>query len=126
MTKARTLTPLDNNPLHAEAVHMVDGLTDNEMNSFLEEHPTIVPLFEIDVLTAVETYLADTSTVKQEAPHEPNPEAMKELGHARDALDWVLAISQRIKATTLEEVNLGSSTEPRTVKIAKDLVPRER
>ena len=58
MTKARTLTPLDNNPLHAEAVHMVDGLTDNEMNSFLEEHPTIVPLFEVNVLSAMEPYVA--------------------------------------------------------------------
>ena len=47
----------------------------------------IVPLFEIDVLTAVEPYLVDTNTTNQEAPHEPNPEAVKELGHAHHALD---------------------------------------
>ena len=61
---------------------MLNGLADEEMDSVLDEHPTIVPLFEIHVLTAVEPYLADTSMANQEAPHEPNPEAVKELGHA--------------------------------------------
>ena len=50
-TEARNPTPIDNNPLYAEGVHMLDGLTDNEMNSFLNEHPTIMPLFKIDVLS---------------------------------------------------------------------------
>ena len=33
---------------------MLNGFAGDEMDSFLDEHPTIVPLFEIDVLTAVE------------------------------------------------------------------------
>ena len=35
---------------------MLDGLAEEEVDHFLEEHSTIVPLFEIDVLTAVEPY----------------------------------------------------------------------
>ena len=38
MTEAWTPTPIDN-PLYVEGVHMLDGLTDDEMNSYLEEHP---------------------------------------------------------------------------------------
>ena len=32
---------------------MLDGLADEEVDHFLEEHPTIVSLFEIDVITVV-------------------------------------------------------------------------
>ena len=80
---------------------MLNGLVDDEMDSFLDEHHTIIPLLKIDILTAVEPYLADTSMANQEAPHEPNPEAVKELGHARDPLDQELAISQLVKATDI-------------------------
>ena len=56
---------------------MLDGLTDIEMHDFLEENPTIVPLFEIDVLSAVEPYIAATS--KHDNLHEPDPTSLKEL-----------------------------------------------
>ena len=105
---------------------MLNGLADDEMESFLDEHPTIVPFFEIDVLMVVEPYLPEPNMIGQEAPCELDPEFVKELQHARDALDRELAISQRVKALTLEEVNLGSSTEPRTLKIAKNLASEER
>ena len=36
---------------------MLDGLADDEMNSFVDEHPTIVPLFKIDVFSVVEPYV---------------------------------------------------------------------
>ena len=58
MTEARTLTPIDHSPLYAEGVHM------------LEEHPTIVPLFEVDVLSAMEPYIATNS--KPDELHEPD------------------------------------------------------
>ena len=51
---------------------------------------------------------------------------MKELQQARDALERELEISQRVKASTLEDVNLGSSDEPRLVKISKDLAISNR
>ena len=40
---------------------MLDGLTDDKMNCFLDEHPTIMPVFEIDVLSSVESYVATCS-----------------------------------------------------------------
>ena len=49
---------------------MLDGLVEDEMNSFLDEHPTIVPLFEIDVLSAVEPFIANT--LDHNASYEPN------------------------------------------------------
>ena len=124
LTEERTTTPLDNNPLYVEGVHMLNGLEDDEMYSFLDEHPMIVPLFDIDVLSSVELYIA--STANQDAPHEPVPESVKELQHTRDALDWESTIYQRVKASTMEEVILGSATKPHTLKIAKDLATDER
>ena len=104
---------------------MLNGLVDDEMESFLDEHPMIIPFFEIDVLTVVEPYLPEPSMIGQEAPCELDPEFVKELQHGRDALDRELVMSQQVKASTLEEVNLCSSTEPQTLKIAKDLAPEE-
>ena len=90
---------------------MLDGLTDDEMNSFLEEHPTIVPLFEVDVLSAVDPYVAND--IKHNEPNEPDLTAsMKELQQAHDALERELEISKRVKASTLEDVNLGSPDVP--------------
>ena len=124
ITEARTSTPSNNNPLYEGGVHMLDGLANDKINTFLDEHPTIVPLFEIDVLSAIEPYLANT--INHEAPHEPDQDSVKELQQARDAVDCELAISQRVKASTLEEVNLCSLSEPRQVKIAKDLAINDR
>ena len=36
---------------------MLHGPTDEEMNSFMDEHPTIIPLFEIDVISVVKPYV---------------------------------------------------------------------
>ena len=41
----------------------------------------------------------------------------------RDTLK--LAILQQVKASTLEEINLGTTTDPQTLKIAKELDPKE-
>ena len=53
ITEERISTPQNTTPLYAEGVHMLDGLADEEVDHFLEEHPTIVPLFKIDVITVV-------------------------------------------------------------------------
>ena len=82
---------MDNNPLYAEGVHMLYGLTDDEMHSFLAENTTIVPPFEIDVLSAMEPYIATNS--KPNNLHEPDPTSLKELQQAREALEREIAIS---------------------------------
>ena len=53
-TEVRCTIPRDTSPLYAEGVHMLDDLMDIEMHDFLEENLTIMPLFEIDVLLAME------------------------------------------------------------------------
>mgnify|MGYP000187975492 FL=1 len=102
---------------------MLDGLTDEEVDHFLEEHSTIVPLFEINVLTVVRPYVSEPATEENEVHQEPDPTSIEKLRHARNTLDHELAISQRVK---VEEVNLGSSTKPRTLKIATELASDER
>ena len=49
----RISTPQNTTPLYVEGVHMLDGLADEDVDHFLKEHPTIVPLFKIDVITVV-------------------------------------------------------------------------
>jgi hypothetical protein len=43
------------------------------------------------------------------------------LGRAKEALEWELAVSQRVPPTELEELNLGTVEEPWNVLITKEL-----
>ena len=36
---------------------MLDGLTDDEVDQYLDEHPNIVPLFKVDVADVVMPYV---------------------------------------------------------------------
>ena len=44
-------------PLYAESIDMLDGLADDEIDWYLDEHPKIVPLFEMDVVEVVIPYI---------------------------------------------------------------------
>jgi hypothetical protein len=88
---------------------MLEGLIEEEADTFLQENPTLVPLYEIDIVKEAEPY-----QISEEA-------AIVELGRAREALERELAVSQRVRATELEELNLGTMEEPRNVLIAKEL-----
>jgi hypothetical protein len=89
----------------------LEGLTEEEADTFLQENPTLVPLYEIDVVKEAEPY-----QLTEEA-------AIVELGRAREALERELAVSQRVRPTELKELNLGTAEEPRNVLIAKRLDP---
>jgi hypothetical protein len=82
---------------------------EEEADTFLQENPTLVPLYEIDIVKEAELY-----QLSEEA-------AIVELGRAREALERELAVSQRVRPTELEELNLGTAEEPRNVLIAKEL-----
>jgi hypothetical protein len=43
-------------PVYAESVNMLAGLTEEEAETFLLENPTLVPLYEIDVVKEAEPY----------------------------------------------------------------------
>jgi hypothetical protein len=88
---------------------MLEGLTEEETDTFLQENPTLVPLYEIDVVKEAEPY-----QFSEEA-------AIVELGRTREALERELAVSQRVRPTELEEFDLGTTEEPHNVLIAKEL-----
>ena len=126
ITKERVTTPYNTSPLYAEGVHMLDGLADDEVHDFLEDHPTIIPLFEIDAISAVDTSLDEEVMEDIRPQDEPDPTTIAELRHARDAFERKVAISQQVKASTLESLNLGSDQNPRTLQIANNLSTGER
>ena len=91
------------------------------MVDFLEDHPTIIPLFEIDTISAVSTPPHEEGTEDALPQDKPDSTTIAELRHARDAFERELAISQRVKASTLESLNLDSDDNPRTLQIANNL-----
>jgi hypothetical protein len=109
------LAPLNNaeqqkaEPVYAEGVNMLEGLTEEEADTFLQENPTLVALYKIDI-------------VKEAEPYQTSKEvAIVELGRAREALERELAVPLRVRPTELEELNLGTAEEPCNVVIAKEL-----
>ena len=85
----------------------------------MEEHPKIVPLFEVDITAAVGPYI---TTPK---PDQPNQAAIRELRQAQESLEREMTISQRVKVSQLE-VDLGMMDKPRPVKVAKELPDEEK
>ena len=116
-TQPRTGTGKDLTPLYAECVNMLEGLADEEEDQYLQDNPKIVPLFEIDVAEAVSPYVLQPD----ETDAEPDKEAIRELRQAQEALEREMAVSQRVKASQLEEVNLGTAEEAKPVHIAKEM-----
>ena len=99
---------------------MLEGLPDEEVDRYLEEHPRIVPLFEVDITAAVEPYITTPG------PDEPDQAAIRELRQAQESLEREMTISQRVKASQLEEVDLGTTDKPRPVNVAKELPKEEK
>jgi hypothetical protein len=63
------------NPVYVEGVNMLEGLTEEDADTFLQENPTLVALYEIDVVKEAEPY-----QLTEEA-------AIVELRRAREALE---------------------------------------
>ena len=72
---------------------MLDGLAEEEMDHFLEEHPTTIPLFRIDVISGIGSTPAKDVTADSPPQDEPDPTTIAELRHARDTFERELAIS---------------------------------
>ena len=64
--------------------------------------------------------------VAEEDSSGSDSEAIRELHNSQEALEREMAISQCVKASTLEEVNLGMLEDPWSVNIVKELVLIER
>ena len=44
-------------PVHAKAVNMMEGLDEAEENKYFNDNPKFIPLFEIDILQALTSYV---------------------------------------------------------------------
>ena len=112
-TQPRSTTDKERTPLYAECVNMFEGLAEEEVDQYLQENAKIVPLFEINVAKAVSPYIVQMDEVDEEL----DKEAIRELRQAQEALEKEMTVSQRVKASQLEEVNLGTEEDARPVHI---------
>ena len=83
----------------------------------MEEHPKIGPLFVVDVAKAITLY----DTHREGEFDEPDREAIRELRQAQESLEWEMLVSQRAKASQLEEVDLETSEAPKLVNMASEM-----
>ena len=74
---------------------MLEGLADEEVDRYLEEHPKIVPLFVVDITEVVIPYV----TNQEKESDEPDQEAIWELRQAQESLEREMTILQRVKAS---------------------------
>ena len=79
-------------------------------------------LFEVDIADAVTPYV----TNKEVEAAELDSEVIQELRQAHEALERELAVSQRVKASTLEELDLDIGEAPQLVQVAKEMPPDEK
>ena len=121
-TQPRGGTSKELTPLYVESINMLDGLTDDKVDRYLDEHPKIVPLFEVDMAEAVTSYL----TYRGKEFDEPDQEAIRELRQAQESLKREMVISQRIKASQLEEVDLGIGEGPKPINVAREMPLEEK
>ena len=69
---------------------MLDGLTDNEIDLYLDEHPKIVPLFEVDDAEDVTLYVMHSEEVLTSRIGRQSGNC----GRAEESLEWEMALSQ--------------------------------
>ena len=81
-----------------------------------------MPLFEVDVAEAVTSYV----THREGKFDEPDQEVIGELWQAQESLQREMVISQRLKASLLEEVDLRTSEVPKPVNVAKEMPLEEK
>ena len=91
--------PKATTPLYAKGVHMLDNLADDEVDNFLEDHPKIVPLFDIDIMETINPYVSEPISGERDIGREPDPKSVNELCHTREQFEWELAISQCIRVS---------------------------
>ena len=60
---------------------MLEGLPDEEIDRYMEEHPKIVQLFEVDNTAAVGPYITTPE------PDEPDQATIRELRQGQESLE---------------------------------------
>ena len=76
-----------------------------------------MPLIEVDVAESIMPYV----THREDEFDVTDREVLQELPQAQEALELEMTVSQRVKAFTLEEVNLWTIKAPISVNVAKEM-----
>ena len=90
-----------------------------EENNYFNDNPKIIPLFEVDILQALTSYVDTQGDIPID------DQTMKEILLQQEATDKEMKVSQRVQASALEEVNLadeGITLEPKTILITKEML----
>ena len=103
---------------------MLEGLEDEDLERYLDENPRIVPLFEIDVGETVESYASPIEIMGH--GDKTGEVAIAELQRTQEAFEREMEISRRVLAMKLEEINMGTTEDPRNISIARNLPPTTR
>ena len=93
-TQPRAGTIKEATPLYPESINRLDGLADEQVDRYLEEHPKIVPLFEVDITEAVIPYVTNQGKESEE----PDQEAIRELRQSKPSQDYQRGDSDRWRA----------------------------
>ena len=107
-------------PVNAESVNMMEGLNEAEEEQYFNDNPKIIPLFEVDILQTRTSYIEDK---EDEVPVDER--TLKEIRLQQEATKKEMQVSQRVQASTLEELNLvdaNTDVEPKTILIAKEML----
>ena len=103
---------------------MMEGLDETEEHHYFQDNPKIIPLFEVDILHALTPYVKDhLDTILV------NDQTLKEIRLQQEATEKELQVSQRVQASSLEELNLveeESGMLPKTILIAKEMLNEEK
>ena len=93
-----------------------------EEDQYFTDTPKIIPLFEVDILQTLTTYIEDK---KSEIP--VDEQTLKELRLQQEATEMEMKLSQRVHASALQELNLAdTNATPRTILIAKEMLSNDK
>ena len=116
-TKEKITTSRQCLPIHAEAVNMMEGLDEIEEKQYFNDNPKIIPLFEVDMVQALTPYVEEQSNTVP-----IDEQSLKEIRLQQEACEKEMLVSQRVQASSLEELNLAEDDlKSKPILIAKDM-----
>ena len=66
---------------------MLYGLVDDDVENYHHDHLKIIPLFDIDIVEAVNAYVTELDEENQDTGQEIDPKSLEELRQAHETLE---------------------------------------
>ena len=83
---------------------MMEGMDEAKEDRYFTDNPKIIPLFEVDILQTITTYIED-----KESGIPVDEHTLKELRLQQEATEKEMKVSQRVQASLLGELNLATT-----------------